>query len=80
MRHWGSARPSRWRARGNQWPRGGADGDGVVVALLTKFLAGTWVVTLAILLLIVVFARTEGYYAKWPPSFGSAIPLRPHVW
>jgi hypothetical protein len=36
----------------------------VVVALLTKFLAGAWVVTLAIPLLIVMFARTEGYYTE----------------
>jgi hypothetical protein len=34
------------------------------VALLTKFTAGAWVVALTIPLLMVLFARIEGYYAR----------------
>jgi hypothetical protein len=36
----------------------------VVVALLTKFTEGAWVVALTIPLLMVLFSRIEGYYAR----------------
>jgi amino acid transporter len=65
VRHWVSARPSRWRARAAVNGLGATlTAIAVVVALLTKFLTGAWVVTIAIPLLIVMFARTEGYYKE----------------
>jgi amino acid transporter len=64
VRHWFKERPPQWRVRA------ALNGTGalmtalaVVVFLSTKFLAGAWVVTLVIPLLIVLFARTESYYA-----------------
>ena len=53
VRHWRRLRPPRWQLR-----------VAVIVFLATKFLAGAWVITLVIPLLIVVFWRTENYYAK----------------
>jgi amino acid transporter len=65
VRHWVTDRPSRWR------PRAVLNGVGasltalaVVVALLTKFTAGAWVVAVMIPLLIVLFAQTERYYRR----------------
>jgi amino acid transporter len=64
VRHWRSARSSRWRLRA------GINGTGavmtaivVVVLLSTKFLEGAWVVVIAVPVLITLFARTESYYA-----------------
>jgi amino acid transporter len=64
VRHWFVARPSGW-----QW-RAALNGTGaamtaiaVVVFLSTKFLAGAWVVTLAIPLLIYMFWSIQRYYA-----------------
>jgi amino acid transporter len=71
VRHWAEQRPPRWRLRA------GLNGAGavmtavaVVVFLSTKFLAGAWVVTLAIPLLMLLFTRIERYYA------GVALELR----
>jgi amino acid transporter len=65
VRHWVSERPRRWRARAAINAVGAAlTLTAVVVALITKFTAGAWVVTLAIPLLIALFARTEGYYRR----------------
>jgi hypothetical protein len=65
VRHWASTRPPKWRARAAINGVGATlTAIAVVVALLTKFLAGAWVVTLAIPLLIIMFARTENYYTK----------------
>jgi hypothetical protein len=36
----------------------------VVVFLISKFLEGAWVVTIAVPLLILLFARTESYYER----------------
>jgi amino acid transporter len=58
-------RPARWRARAAINGLGAAlTGIAVVVALSTKFLAGAWVVALAIPLLIFTFARIESYYGE----------------
>jgi amino acid transporter len=63
VRHWRGLKPSRWRLRA------GVNGAGavmtaitVVVLLGTKFLAGAWVVVIAVPLLIFLFSRTETYY------------------
>jgi amino acid transporter len=64
VRHWRRERPPRW-----QW-RAAINGIGavmtaiaVMVFLGTKFLAGAWVVVLAVPLLMLLFSRTETYYS-----------------
>ena len=65
VRHWVTDRPSGWRWRAALNGLGaGLTALAVGVALLTKFTAGAWVVAVAIPLLIVMFSRTEHYYAK----------------
>ncbi|HEV2922756.1 MAG TPA: APC family permease [Solirubrobacteraceae bacterium] len=64
VRHWFKERPPHWRVRAALNGTGGLmTAVAVVVFLSTKFLAGAWVVTLVIPLLIFLFARTESYYA-----------------
>ncbi len=65
VRHWTTTRPPKWRARAI------LNGTGavmtfvaVLVFLSTKFLEGAWIVTIAIPLLIWLFAHTERYYGK----------------
>jgi amino acid transporter len=65
VRHWLGERPARWGLRV------GLNGVGAVmtavaaaVFLSTKFLAGAWVVVLAIPLLMWLFSNTETYYAN----------------
>jgi amino acid transporter len=65
VRHWHRERPSHWRGRL------ALNGTGAVmtaiagvVFLATKFLQGAWVITIAIPVLMVLFARTESYYAN----------------
>ena len=63
VHHWVTARPSRWRARAALNGLGAMmTALAVVVALLTKFTEGAWVVTIAIPSLIVLFWQTERYY------------------
>jgi amino acid transporter len=64
VRHWRRERPRRWELRA------GVNGAGavitaitVVVLLASKFLEGAWVVVIAVPLLLVLFERTESYYA-----------------
>jgi amino acid transporter len=65
VRRWLRERSSRWRQRSLLNGTGAAmTAIAVVVFLASKFLEGAWVVTIAVPLLIVGFARTEGYYAK----------------
>ena len=65
VRHWITERPPRWQARAALNGVGAAmTALAVIVALITKFLVGAWVVTLAIPLLILLFYRTEAYYAE----------------
>jgi len=62
--HWRSERPPRWRWRAMLNGTGAVmTGIAVVVFLSTKFLAGAWVVVLAIPLMMILFSRIEGYYA-----------------
>jgi amino acid transporter len=65
VRHWFGTRPAQWRARAAINALGATlTGIAVVVALLTKFVAGAWVVALLIPLLILGFSRIEAYYGK----------------
>jgi len=65
VRHWASERPPRWQLRA------ALNGTGAVmttvavfVFLGTKFLAGAWVVVVAIPALMLLFHQTERYYAE----------------
>jgi hypothetical protein len=65
VRHWSKTRPPRWRLRA------ALNGTGAVmttvavfVFLGTKFLAGAWVVVVAIPALMALFNQTERYYAE----------------
>jgi amino acid transporter len=65
VRHWRQKRPRRWQARAALNGAGAAmTAIAVVVFLSTKFLEGAWVVTLAVPLLMLLFSRTESYYAQ----------------
>ncbi len=65
VRHWYVERPSRWRLRAAVNGAGALmTAVAVMVFLGSKFLEGAWVVTLAIPLLIILFARIESYYAE----------------
>jgi amino acid transporter len=65
VRHWRRTRPRRWRARVAVNGIGAAmTAVAVVVFLSSKFLAGAWVVTLVIPMLMYLFSRIESYYAE----------------
>jgi amino acid transporter len=65
VRHWHQTRPRHWQARAAINGTGAVmTAIAVVVFLSTKFLAGAWVVTIAIPLLMFLFWHTETYYAK----------------
>jgi amino acid transporter len=65
VRHWRALRPSRWQLRVAINGTGAAmTAIAIVVFLSTKFLAGAWVITLVIPLLIFLFWHTETYYAR----------------
>jgi amino acid transporter len=65
VRHWRQTRPPRWRSRAALNGAGATmTAVAVVVFLTTKFREGAWVVAIAIPVLMLLFARTESYYAK----------------
>ncbi len=66
VRHWRAiCAPPHWQLRVAVNGAGAAmTAVAVVVFLSTKFLAGAWVITLVIPLLMVLFWRTENYYGK----------------
>jgi amino acid transporter len=65
VRHWRAERPSRWRLRANLNGAGAVmTAITVVVLLASKFLAGAWVIVIAVPALIVLFSRTETYYEE----------------
>ncbi len=65
VRHWRRERPPRWRARATVNAAGATmTAVAVVVFVSTKFLAGAWVVVVAIPLLMLLFSRIEGYYRE----------------
>jgi amino acid transporter len=62
---WRQERPARWQLRAALNGTGAImTGAAVLIFLWSKFLAGAWVVTLAIPLQIILFWRIEGYYAE----------------
>jgi len=64
VRYWVTDRPPGWPARAALNGLGATlTALAVVVAVLTKFLAGAWTVAIAIPALILLFSRIEGYYA-----------------
>ena len=64
VHHWFSARPARWQLRAALNGTGAAMTTiAVCVFLGTKFLAGAWVVVVTIPLLMLLFTRSEHYYA-----------------
>jgi len=65
VRHWVGGRAAGWHWRAVLNGTGAVmTAVAVAVFLASKFLEGAWVVTVAIPLLILLFARTEGYYAE----------------
>jgi amino acid transporter len=65
VRHWFAERSSRWQLRVALNGTGAVmTAIAVVVFLVSKFLAGAWVVTVAIPTLMLLFTATERYYAK----------------
>jgi len=65
VRHWREERGSRWRLRSALNGAGAAmTAVAVVVFLSTKFLEGAWIVTIAVPLLMYLFAHTESYYSN----------------
>ena len=80
VRHWRGERPSRWRLRVGVNGAGAVMTTGAVIVLLgTKFLEGAWAVVLAIPLLMMLFHRTELYYAEVGHELRLGMtPPRPH--
>ncbi len=65
VRHWRREHPPKWQLRAVLNGTGAAmTAVAVPVFLISKFLEGAWVVTIAVPLLILLFANTESYYAK----------------
>ena len=63
LRHSIATRPAHWRRRATINAVGAVlTSLAVIIALVTKFTAGAWVVAIAIPLLTVTFARIESYY------------------
>jgi amino acid transporter len=63
VRHWLSLRPPHWRLRITLNGAGASmTAVAVVIFLVTKFLAGAWVVVIAVPLLIWLFSASERYY------------------
>ncbi len=63
VRHWTRDHSAHWRARTVLNGAGAVmTAVAVVVFLISKFLEGAWVVTIAIPLLMLLYARTERYY------------------
>ena len=80
VRHWRRERPAHWRARVILNGTGAVmTAVAVVVFISTKFLAGAWIVTIVVPLLMYLFAHTESYYARVAKElkFGRT-PPRPH--
>jgi amino acid transporter len=77
--HWRRTRPPRWQRRAVVNGVGAAvTAVATVVFLVTKFLAGAWVVALAIPLIILLFTRIHRYYLRAGQLLGlGEIPGKP---
>jgi amino acid transporter len=65
VRHWRDERPPHWKRKVAINGAGAVmTAIAVVVFLGTKFLEGAWVVVITVPLLMLMFARTEGYYEE----------------
>jgi hypothetical protein len=65
VRHWSTERPPRWRLRAALNGTGAViTAIAVLVFVFTKFLAGAWVVVIAIPSLMLLFHETERYYGE----------------
>ncbi len=65
VKHWVSERASRWLLRTMLNGTGAAmTAIAVVVFLVSKFLAGAWVVVIAIPALMLLFGQTQHYYSQ----------------
>ncbi|MDH6706739.1 amino acid transporter [Kitasatospora sp. MAA19] len=79
VRHWRRQRPPGWRRRAV------INGTGAVmtavatlVFLLSKFLEGAWLVVVAVPLMMLLFARIQGYYTAVEVELGlGRVPARP---
>jgi len=70
--HWRRTRPPGWSRRATINGVGaGITALATVIFLLTKFVAGAWVVVVAIPLLIVLFDRVEAYYRRAGEELGA---------
>jgi amino acid transporter len=81
VRHWLTERPRGWRRRVAINAAGAAmTAVAVLVFVTTKFLEGAWVVVLTIPLLMLLFARIEGYYARVARALQlGRHPAQPHA-
>jgi amino acid transporter len=65
VRHWHSLRPPRWQARAVLNSIGAVmTAVATVIFVVTKFVAGAWVVVITIPLLILLFSRISRYYSN----------------
>ena len=80
VRHWVSERQGRWRARLALNGTGAAmTAVAALVFLATKFLAGAWVLLIAVPLLMLLFSHTESYYENVARELRlGKTPPRPH--
>jgi len=81
VRHWRRARPPRWRLRAVLNATGAVvTAIAVLVFVFSKFLEGAWVVVVAIPVLMLLFDRTERYYAEVAKELElGQTPPRPHA-
>ncbi len=78
VRHWHKLRPPRWHIRATLNGAGASmTAVAVLIFLFTKFLAGAWVVVIAVPLLIWLFSHTESYYAEVAEEL--QLGVLPHV-
>ncbi len=80
VRFWRRERPPKWQVRVVLNGTGAVmTAVAVFVFLISKFLEGAWVVTIAVPLLILLFANTESYYGKVAKELrlGKTPPLAP---
>ncbi|WP_316778366.1 hypothetical protein [Streptomyces sasae] len=79
VRHWATRRPAGWKRRAVINGTGAllTTLDGVVL-LFTKFLAGPWVVVIAVPLMMLLFVRVQRYYTEVGEELGlGRVPAPP---